>query len=1072
MTDPYGILPYILIPVLNHIFLSFSGKMMSLGDTDDLDRQEREATEALLKALSGAEDSEIGVGGRNQVSGDSFNVENISDKDVEDDYLALLAEAGLENESEDEIVGGSEDDVDLIRDSAQGAEQGTVSNKSPPIKRSRHENGDGKNSRDSGDAPPPPPYTKTIKNEPMLMKTEIKRLQAQALMEKRAGNLAQAKALVLQYKALKDKLLKVSNQETPANHKKPSEVDRTLHVQPSNKLMPVDARIQKLLSDIAKAKKEQNFDLARKLFKDLKSLKQSKADGHTLSHAKTSAANGKPSFLPLLKADAFKSSSKTEQIETFRSHDGRAKGRSFTKQESLKDLQGEIMKVRRLQTEAMQRGDSSAVQSLYEKFLRLNSEYQAAVGMKTVDLKYAAHDDDEQRSKSEEVDVDESDIQLSDGDDEDPEMLAALSAIESSDGNKEEEIEDDGMEEGSQIVSEQNGDEKISNLEDKLQSLKMLAVMAKQSGDLSKAKELFVKYKQLKTTKDSLLSKCDERESEDIADAEGETTNVSQAIETQPAAQKTRALPSLSRNNHKSAMLESEIKDSELESSVTLNDEVNEIRSQMSELDVKIKHLKSSLEVARRSNDSVSAQLIENKYKKALAERDDLVEIFKEVNTEMKIKEDNATRGSSKSSAIMSANLDETANPAEQSSASDHSSKSDLVQSTLAFPKLDTEKSSMEYLKMSIKELQRKALTAKKDGDMDQCKQHFAAYKALQKKLQGMQASPSKNAETDATSSEVDRLAALQSSANLSRNRALEYKKTGDLMAAKQELAQYKLFKSQIDALIVKGGPGVTAKAQEEAKKKEALRNSEIDQLDNIVMKEIAHLQRVLKLAQASEDTDLIRELAKAASRAKAQRHRISQYRSGGTLSSRPVPKLKVNTVVDRLKVKNMDVPVHTMSLTIHSINDFPYKGDPERALNIFIKFDFGYPRAAPIQGQTRIITGKGRLISFEKSFPLGLGSGRLSSKATLRHFEKRRINFSIWCRKSGLFSSENKCVGKACAELAPLLSQSVLKAIDLPLYQESRRQPTGGSLRVTMKLRKPLQGDDIRSVKRNVLVL
>ena len=198
----------------------------------------------------------------------------------------------------------------------------------------------------------------------------------------------------------------------------------------------------------------------------------------------------------------------------------------------------------------------------------------------------------------------------------------------------------------------------------------------------------------------------------------------------------------------------------------------------------------------------------------------------------------------------------------------------------------------------------------------------------------------------------------------------------------------------------------------------------------------------------------------------------MAQYRPGGSFATRPVPKRRTTMVVDRLKVQNLDVEANTMRLIIHSINYVPYKGDSDRAINAFVKFDFGYPRAAPIEGQTPVVAGKGRLVSFEKSFSLGLGSGRLSSKATLRHFEKRRMSFSIWHRKSGIFSTEDVCLGKACTDLLPLLERSVVKETQVPLFQESRRQPSGGYLLVTMKLRHPLKGEDVRSIQRQVLVL
>ena len=48
--------------------------------------------------------------------------------------------------------------------------------------------------------------------------------------------------------------------------------------------------------------------------------------------------------------------------------------------------------------------------------------------------------------------------------------------------------------------------------------------------------------------------------------------------------------------------------------------------------------------------------------------------------------------------------------------------------------------------------------------------------------------------------------------------------------------------------------------------------------------------------------------------------------------------------------MQNLDVAPNTMQLVIHSIRDVPYKGDADRAINAFVKFDFGYPQSAPIR--------------------------------------------------------------------------------------------------------------------------
>ena len=204
--------------------------------------------------------------------------------------------------------------------------------------------------------------------------------------------------------------------------------------------------------------------------------------------------------------------------------------------------------------------------------------------------------------------------------------------------------------------------------------------------------------------------------------------------------------------------------------------------------------------------------------------------------------------------------------------------------------------------------------------------------------------------------------------------RALKYKKEGDLTAAKQELAQYKLLKSQMSTLLINGGVDIPVSAQKEAQRTNAERNEAVDSLDKIVVEEVALIQRVIKLGKASKDTALITKLAKALSRAQSQRKTLSQYRPGGSFATRPLPKRCTRTVIDHLNVQNLDVAPNTMQLVIHSIRDVPYKGDADRTINAFVKFDFGYPQSAPIKGQTSIVAGKGRLVSFERVSRWGLG--------------------------------------------------------------------------------------------------
>ena len=104
------------------------------------------------------------------------------------------------------------------------------------------------------------------------------------------------------------------------------------------------------------------------------------------------------------------------------------------------------MAVRKKQSDAMQRGDANAARSLYEEFLELNAQYQTALGMKapvTTEKSSAVEGAEEARGGKKDDDLDVDNIQLSDGDEEDPDIMAALGAIEAAEEDDEEDAEED-----------------------------------------------------------------------------------------------------------------------------------------------------------------------------------------------------------------------------------------------------------------------------------------------------------------------------------------------------------------------------------------------------------------------------------------------------------------------------------------------------------------------------------------------------------------------------------------------------------------------------------------------------
>jgi len=69
------------------------------------------------------------------------------------------------------------------------------------------------------------------------------------------------------------------------------------------------------------------------------------------------------------------------------------------------------------------------------------------------------------------------------------------------------------------------------------------------------------------------------------------------------------------------------------------------------------------------------------------------------------------------------------------------------------------------------------------------------------------------------------------------------------------------------------------------------------------------------------------------------------------------------------------------------------------------------------------------------------------------------------------LFSSTDVCISKAEGSLSTLLTNGWMNKILLPLFAEDRRKPMGGSLVVSLKLKEPLIGKDVREIKRSMLV-
>jgi hypothetical protein len=332
--------------------------------------------------------------------------------------------------------------------------------------------------------------------------------------------------------------------------------------------------------------------------------------------------------------------------------------------------------------------------------------------------------------------------------------------------------------------------------------------------------------------------------------------------------------------------------------------------------------------------------------------------------------------------------------------------------------------------------------------------------------LSSIQADASANAVTDAA-----RVEQLHIELNNAKRNALTFKKNGDIISAKEELAKYKLIQVQIKNLQLRGGGSGSGSGggQDETQLILAKRR-QLNQFDDVVTKELVHIQRILKLAQASKDQELLRKLKKAYDRARQQKSKLLVLK-GSCSATSPVPSCSIQTIMDSLTVVNTDVPPHVLLLTVHHLEHAVYKKERNRSVNLYCKYDFGYPRNEPEKGQTNVISGNIAMTSWEHRVTLPLGSGRLTSKATIRHFEKRKITFEIYHQKKHLFSSTDVCISKAECSLSTLVNKTSMNKILLPLFAEDRRKPMGGSLVVSLKLKEPLIGKDVREIKRSMLV-
>ena len=564
-----------------------------------------------------------------------------------------------------------------------------------------------------------------------------------------------------------------------------------------------------LKEDIAAAKVRGDYDTARVLFQELKVLKVRLKNGESSPSMSSPKCPGSeiPPFKTLTEIEQKKQTKKTltERKMPMR------KGKQKSKQAILSSLQRDIMAVRKKQTEAMNRGDNDAAGSLYKEFLELNERYQATLGMKaSVSIPEnkkvlkptgsAQTTDKEVRDGlSDDLDLDLDNVELSDGDEEDPDMLAALSAIEAAEEDESEEMEaspnalDTSAESKPKVISLS---QRIMVIEEEMQTLKVSAVMAKRKGDLAEAKALMSQFKQRKIEKSNLMK-----------ESKG---NISEIVEASALAEDEGSLDATSENDAKiisnaPVCISSETSDipkggpslekeiavaTEATNDVTLHQELTEIKSQINDVEVKLNHLKKRYKEAKQSGDKSLVESLLEQCKQCISDKKELLVIYNEITSEIGSSDKASEQFTGSSTNLNNArgSSGEPAAPATPTSASDvlmmkepSATSTEIKKTSELKNKLqsDVDQDSRQRLMALIKELQLKALAAKRAGDIDKCKKYFTEYKALQKDLENMPLQPANLAPAPDKPEPTSRLTILEASAQQARARALKYKKRG-----------------------------------------------------------------------------------------------------------------------------------------------------------------------------------------------------------------------------------------------------------------------------------------------------
>ncbi|XP_063528971.1 coiled-coil and C2 domain-containing protein 1-like isoform X2 [Cydia strobilella] len=311
------------------------------------------------------------------------------------------------------------------------------------------------------------------------------------------------------------------------------------------------------------------------------------------------------------------------------------------------------------------------------------------------------------------------------------------------------------------------------------------------------------------------------------------------------------------------------------------------------------------------------------------------------------------------------------------------------------------------------------------------------------------------------------------------RNAAIEAKKAGNIEQAKEYLRASKGFDAVIDA--AKGGLVVDLKSlplPPTAKKQlehtfdvvtaedctppddEPITGSD----DNILTRLHQQLTSQLKLCQANRDHNRamgnIAEMNRFENLAVRVKQDLDVVVVAKSLNQNP-PKFHYESRQFAVVQCNTDLNENDLELTI--VRGIAYNVPNPKEVDTYVKFEFPYPQDAPVVDRTSQVKDTNNP-EYGAVFPLAI---HRAARPCLRVFKRHGIKFEVYS-KGGWFSRDSP-VGSCTVKLAPLETQVTIHEA-FPLMDG--RRPAGGSLEIKLRVRTPLQQQQIESTTHRWLVI